>query len=95
MTPTKSARPSSAGGWIGLGLRWVGIFFFYAITMVAIGAATGAAVFSLLGPLFLDNSSRGEIAFYGLKTGAILAGIWAPGVAIVKCFVRGKKEREA
>ncbi len=76
-------------------LRWAGIFLYYALGMVAIGAATGCAVFLILGPLFLKESSYGEIASYGLKTGAILAGIWTPGVAIVKCFVKGKKERDS
>jgi len=95
MTPSRSYPSENQAAWFRIGLRWAGFFLFYALTLVAIGAVTGCIVFSLLGPLFLEHSSRSEIAFYGLKTGAILAGIWAPGVAIVKCFVRGKQEREA
>lgn len=75
-------------------MRWLLIFLYYVLGMVLIGALTGCLVFLVLGPLFLKESTLTEIALNGLKVGTILAGIWAPGVAIVKCFILGKKERD-
>lgn len=76
------------------GLRWIGLFLLYAVGIVAIGAPTGAAVFLALGKLFVPEMTYGGLALAGLRVGAILSGVWAPGVAIVLCFMRGKRERE-
>jgi len=76
------------------GLRWVGLFLLYALGIVAVGALTGGTVFLLLGKLFVPGETFSWLATTGLRVGAILSGVWAPGVAIVLCFVRGKRERD-
>ncbi|MBC2601919.1 hypothetical protein [Puniceicoccus vermicola] len=88
------SNAKSFGDWVWLIIRWAGIFLYYTLGMVLIGATTGCLVFLILGPLFLKDETTWNIALYGLKTGTILSGIWAPGVAIVKCFMRGAKERK-
>ncbi|MFP4353106.1 MAG: hypothetical protein ACLFRP_00275 [Puniceicoccaceae bacterium] len=88
MTPAVSKRAFVSG------LRWVGLFLSYALGIVAVGALTGGGVFLLLGKLFVPDESFGWLGATGLRVGAILAGVWAPGVAIVLCFVRGKRERD-
>ena len=93
-TGITDSRPSPPR-WLKQTGYWIGFFFYYALSMVAIGAVTGCAVFLVLGRLFLADASWTDLALYGLKTGTILSGIWAPGVAIVKCFVRGKHARDS
>jgi hypothetical protein len=83
-----------SGGKIAAALRWPFWFLAYALGIVALGAPAGAAAFALLGKLFVPEMSVGELALNGTRIGAILAGVWAPGVAIVLCFIRGKKERD-
>lgn len=78
-----------------LTVRWGLIFLYYLFCIVAIGTATAVLVFITLGKLYYPDGSYKDLALGGLKVGLILSGIWGIGVAIVKCFVRGKTERDA
>ncbi len=78
-----------------VGVRWLGFFLLYAVGIVAIGAPVGSLAFLALGKLFVPEMTFAELGLNGLRVGAILSGVWAPGVAIVLCFMRGKRERDA
>ncbi|MEM0967209.1 MAG: hypothetical protein AAGJ81_13775 [Verrucomicrobiota bacterium] len=81
--------------WAKLILLWAFRFISYVLIIIACGAFAGSAAFSLLGKLFMPSMTFGELAITGARVGAILAGVWASGVAIVLCFVKGKQERDA
>tara|TARA_R100000027_G_scaffold391_2_gene482 strand:+ start:16630 stop:16923 length:294 start_codon:yes stop_codon:yes gene_type:complete len=85
----------SVATWSWIVLRWTAIFLYYTLFIVAIGAATACLVFLTLGKLYYPEGSYRDLALSGLKVGTILSGIWGIGVAIVKCFVKGKAERDA
>jgi len=87
-----SVSPESIPGTV---LKWGGIFLLNALVITGAGAVAGGAAFLLLGKLFMPAMSYAELSLTGLRVGGILAGVWAPGVSIVLCFVRGKKENDA
>jgi hypothetical protein len=74
--------------------RWPLLFLAYGLLTVAAGAIVGTVGFLLLGKLFTPDLSFAELARHGLRMGSIYAGVWAPGLAIVLCFMHGKRERD-
>lgn len=79
--------------WVLLALKWLWFFLYYALVIVLLGALAGSLAFLLLGKLFMPEMTFGELGLKGMRVGAILAGVWASGVSIVLCFVKGHKER--
>lgn len=77
-----------------LGITGILLFLGYTLGITMIGATTGGMTFLLLGKLFVPEMTLSELALSGLRVGTILAGIWAPGVSIVLCFMWGKKQRD-
>ncbi len=75
-------------------LYWVFLFLGYTIGIVATGAVAGGLAFQLFGRLFVPEMTFAELSLAGLRVGTILSGVWAPGVAIVLCFMRGKRLRD-
>lgn len=71
-------------------LRFIG----YTLGITAVGAVAGGLAFQIFGRLFVPEMTYAELSLSGLRVGAILAGVWAPGVAIVLCFMWGKKQRD-
>lgn len=73
---------------------WIALFLGYTAEIVILGATAGCVAFLALGKLFVPDMTYAELAVSGLRVGAILAGVWAPGVSIVLCFIHGKKLRD-
>jgi len=71
-------------------LRFLG----YMAGITAVGAVAGGLSFQIFGRLFMPEMTYSELAISGLRVGTILAGVWAPGVSIVLCFMWGKKQRD-
>lgn len=68
----------------------------YAVAITLAGALGGFLAFLAFGKFFVPDWTWTALALKGLKVGGILAGVWAPGVAIVLCFIRGHRlNREA
>lgn len=74
------------------GLRLAG-FFLTVIGLCALGALLGAWVFPLVGPWGGAYKTREELVVLGAKTGGFFFMVWAPGVALVREFMRAAKNR--
>ena len=68
-------------------------FFLTVLGLCALGGLLGGIVFPLAGRLAGAHSSREEMIVAGVKSGAFIFMVWAPGVALVREFIRGAKAR--
>jgi len=71
----------------------VGGFLFTVLEMCALGALLGAVLFPLFGGLGGAHKTTAELIVFGAKTGGFYFMVWAPGVALVREFIRGAKLR--
>lgn len=94
MLPTTTRAPF-ATIWAG---RIAG-FFFTIFELCALGALLGAIIFPLVGPWGGLHKSRDEMILLGARTGGFFFLVWAPGVALVRAFMRAatlrRRPREA
>lgn len=77
-----------------VGLYWLASFFAYFVTIIFIGAVLGAISFALVGALTNPGLDLSYRLAKGVINGAQLAGVWATGVALVLCFVQGKRRND-
>lgn len=66
----------------------VGVFFFTVLEICALGALLGAVLFPLFGRLGGAHKTTAELIVFGAKTGGFYFMVWAPGVALVRVFMR-------
>ena len=69
-------------------LRWLSLWLLIVLGMCLQGALVGAVLFILGGRLLGMDLTLGELTLNGIKDGAFLAFIWAPGTGIVVCFIK-------
>ena len=69
-------------------LRWFLLWLFIVLGMCLQGALVGGILFIVGGLLLGMDLSVAELALNGVKDGAFLAFIWAPGTGIVVCFMQ-------
>ncbi len=74
-------------------LRRTGGFFFTILGLCALGGLLGALVFPLAGRFGGSQKSYEELVVVGAKSGGFIFMVWAPGVALVREFIRGAKDR--
>lgn len=67
--------------------RCVG-FHFVVLQVCALGALLGAIVFPIAGALGGAYKTRDELIVLGTRTGGFFFMVWAPGVALVRMFIR-------
>lgn len=73
--------------------RRVGGFFITVLGICALGALLGSVVFPIAGGLGGSAKTRDELIVAGAKLGGFFFMVWAPGVALVREFVRAGKKR--
>lgn len=73
--------------------RRTGGFFLTVLGLCALGALLGALVFPIAGGLGGSMKTRDELIVVGARTGGFFFMVWAPGVALVREFVRAGKKR--
>jgi hypothetical protein len=73
--------------------RRVGGFFISVLGICALGALLGAVAFPVVGGLGGSMKTHDELIVAGAKTGGFFFMVWAPGVALVREFVRAGKKR--
>lgn len=76
-------------------LRRTGGFFLTIMELCAIGGLLGGLVFPLAGRFGGSQKTLHELIVAGVKSGAFIFMVWAPGAALVREFVRGAKERKS
>ena len=74
-----------------VGLYWLASFFAYFVIVIFIGAVLGAVSFALVGALTNPDLDLSYRLAKGVINGAQLAGVWATGIAIVLCFIQGRR----
>jgi hypothetical protein len=80
--------------WRFWGARLAG-FALTVLGLCALGALLGALIFPLAGRLGGSHLSRDEMVVAGVKSGAFIFMVWAPGAALVREFIRGSRSRRA
>lgn len=71
----------------------VGGFFLTVLELCALGALLGAVVFPIAGRLGGSHKAHAELIVVGVKSGAFIFMVWAPGAALVREFIRGARAR--
>jgi hypothetical protein len=71
----------------------VGGFFFTVLEIVALGALLGAIVFPIVGKLSGAHKTTAELVIFGARTLGFYFFVWAPGIALVREFMRAAKAR--
>ncbi len=83
-------NPRTARRWAAL----VGGFFFTVLGLCALGALFGAIVFPIAGALAGAHKTRDELIVLGARTGGFFFLVWAPGLALVRMFMRTAAARK-
>lgn len=78
---------------IRLWSRRAGGFFLTILGVCALGALLGAIAFPIAGGLGGSMKTRDELIVIGAKTGGFFFMVWAPGIALVREFVRAGRKR--
>jgi len=74
--------------WGGRALR----FLLTVLLLCGLGAGLGAGVFPLVGKLWGVHMTTGRLVVLGARTGGFFFLVWAPGVALVREFMRAAAE---
>ncbi len=75
--------------------RRTGGFLLTILGFCALGGLLGALLFPLAGHWGGSEKTYSELVVAGVKSGAFICMVWAPGVALVREFMRGSQERKA
>lgn len=70
---------------------WAGWFCLYVLMMLAIGAVLGGILFVTIGAFSHPQLAWSERLRMGASDGAFYFGVWAGGMSIVLCFIRGHR----
>jgi len=74
-------------------LNWFVVWIYYVALTLMAGAVLGVGSHVLVGPFFVEAPEWVELAAHGFLRGVHLAGLWAGGLGIVLCFMRGARRR--
>jgi hypothetical protein len=77
---------------LGFWARRVGGFFLTLLGLCALGGLLGGIVFPLAGGWGGSTKTHAELVVVGVKNGAFIFMVWAPGAALVREFIRGNQE---
>jgi hypothetical protein len=69
----------------------LGGFLFTVVKIIALGALLGAITFPAVGALGGAHKSTAELSLFGAKTLGFYFMVWAPGIALVREFMRAAK----
>lgn len=75
--------------------HWAVYFLCWLLAIVGGGALIGAIIFPLFGPFFGSDRTALAHAVAGARHLGFIALIWAPGIALVACVVRAKRNKSA
>jgi hypothetical protein len=81
---------SAAEIWV----RRAGRFLLTVLALCALGAALGATLFPIVGKLGGTHKPVLELVVRGARTGGFFFLVWAPGLALVREFMRAAREKQ-
>jgi hypothetical protein len=84
MSPAQKLWAARAGG-----------FLFTVVELVALGALLGAILFPMAGHLIGSHKTTAELIVFGAKTLGFYFFVWAPGIALVREFMRAAAAKRA
>lgn len=68
-------------------------FLLTVVGLCATGGLLGGLIFPLAGRWGGSHKTLEELVVAGVKSGAFICMVWAPGAALVREFMRGARER--
>ena len=71
---------------------WTGWFIIYVGGIVALGAVVGSILYAIAGSFSHPDLHWTQRMLFGLRDGSQYAGVWAGGLSIVICFMKGHKQ---
>lgn len=89
LTLRRAGQTGRARAWRA---RFLG-FHFIVLEICALGGLLGALAFAVVGTLAGVHKTTAELIVLGLKRGAFFFLVWAPGLALVRMFIRAAKTR--
>ena len=72
---------------------WMALFFGYMLSIIFMGTVLGAILYPLVGSLLRFNYSLISMTQKGMADLSFFALFWAPGGAIVLCFVKVHRKK--
>ncbi len=73
----------------------LGLFLFTVLGICALGALLGAISFPLAGHFAGSHKTTADLIVLGVKTGGFYFLVWAPGVALVRLFIRANNDKKS
>jgi hypothetical protein len=74
--------------------HWLGSWIYFVSIILLVGTTVGATLHLLIGLLIFESPSPGYLLARGAQNGFFYSGVWAGGLGIVLCFVRGHRENQ-
>lgn len=74
---------------------WMSLFLSYTLSIILVGAIVGAILYPLVGSLLRFNYSLMFMTQKGMADLSFFALVWAPGGAIVLCFIKAHRKKES
>jgi hypothetical protein len=72
--------------------HWLGVWVHFVCIILLLGTLLGAFLHWLIGSLFFESPEASYLFAMGAQNGFFYSGVWAGGLAIVLCFIRGHRE---
>ncbi len=74
--------------------HWIGSWFYFVSIILLIGTVIGALLHGAIGLLIFESPQFSYLLARGAQNGFFYSGVWAGGLGIVLCFVRGHRENQ-
>ena len=77
------------------GAYWMSLFLGYMLSIILVGTIVGAILYPLVGSLLRFNHSLIFMTQKGMAELSLFALVWAPGGAIVFCFIKAHRKKRS
>lgn len=74
--------------------HWLGSWVYFVSIVLLIGTVVGSLLHLLIGSLIFESPNPKYLLAIGAQNGFFYSGVWAGGLGLVLCFVRGHRENK-